>query len=917
MQELPDFFISRAGADADIAGVIGRILEEAGHRIVLQQWDFANRNFMERMHRALSSRARVIALLSNDYLASQHCEAEWLNAIAHDPLNTKGRLILLRIDECTPKGLLTALAYWDLVPVRGRDDLLADIVRAAIMPDAERRLMGPTRDYWQAPRTVLHPEIKPTAGFTGRDRELTVLGEALWRGETAAVTQPAAVHGLGGVGKSTLAREHAWRERDRYAGVWWLNAERTKDSEGFEGIEKGLVELGAIFIRGLGEAQDRVAAARQTLDFLADGGFAKPWLLVYDNVDDPRALKEWTPRSNAHVLATSRLGGWPQGVTPVEVEEWTMAEAITYLMTASRRPDLREDEAAAIAEALGRLPLALSHAAAYLRETVSATARSYLAALDAHMNAAPASADYPSAVFATFRGQAEEAEARAPGAKAVLSLAAFYAPDKVPEELFQQSPEHYPAPLAAVVADPLRLEQALGTLDRLSLIDFAPESRTFQVHRLVQAAARDALAGEVPAWAASAVSTANAAFPVVEFRNWPICERLLAHARAATGHASDELGAPLASLLSKAGGYLCDRAAYADAEPLYKRDLAISEKAPGQDHRDVGTSLNNLAHLYRAQGKYDLAEPLYQRSLSIIEKALGPDHPDVGISLNNLAGLYDTLGKHNLAEPLYQRSLSIREKALGPGHPDVGTVLNNLAGLYDTLGKYDLAEPLYQRSLLIREKALGPDHPEVGAALNNLAELYRAQGKYDLAEPLYQRSLSIREKSLGPDHPDVGASLNNLALLYLTLGNYDLAEPFYQRSLLIIEKALGPDHPDLGASLNNLAGLYEETGRAAEALLLRRRCLAIVRAKLPGTHPHVRHAQSSLMRLEATLGAGPGPAKLATALQPGSNPAPDALAASARGEEIALRPRSRLGRIALVLLLAVVLLAGLAAIARG
>jgi TIR domain len=113
MEGLPDFFVSRAGADAPFADRIGRILEDAGHRVVLQQWDFANRNFMERMHEALSCGARVIALLSNEYLASEHCEAEWLNAIAADPLNNKARLIVLRVAECTPRGLLTALAYWD------------------------------------------------------------------------------------------------------------------------------------------------------------------------------------------------------------------------------------------------------------------------------------------------------------------------------------------------------------------------------------------------------------------------------------------------------------------------------------------------------------------------------------------------------------------------------------------------------------------------------------------------------------------------------------------------------------------------------------------------------------------------------------------------------------------------------------
>ncbi|MCV4933336.1 tetratricopeptide repeat protein, partial [Escherichia coli] len=67
------------------------------------------------------------------------------------------------------------------------------------------------------------------------------------------------------------------------------------------------------------------------------------------------------------------------------------------------------------------------------------------------------------------------------------------------------------------------------------------------------------------------------------------------------------------------------------------------------------TSLNNLAGLYDAQGQYALAEPLYKRSLAIKEKALGPDHPDVATSLNNLAGLYDAQGQYALAEPLYKR----------------------------------------------------------------------------------------------------------------------------------------------------------------------------------------------------------------------------------------------------------------------
>ena len=69
----------------------------------------------------------------------------------------------------------------------------------------------------------------------------------------------------------------------------------------------------------------------------------------------------------------------------------------------------------------------------------------------------------------------------------------------------------------------------------------------------------------------------------------------------------------------------------------------------------MSPSLNNLAGLYQHQGRYADAEPLYKRSLAIYEKALGPDHPDVARSLNDLALLYAKQGRYADAEPLYKR----------------------------------------------------------------------------------------------------------------------------------------------------------------------------------------------------------------------------------------------------------------------
>ena len=80
----------------------------------------------------------------------------------------------------------------------------------------------------------------------------------------------------------------------------------------------------------------------------------------------------------------------------------------------------------------------------------------------------------------------------------------------------------------------------------------------------------------------------------------------------------------------------------------------------GPDHPDVATNLSNLGWLYYAQGKYSEAEPLYKRALAIDEKALGPDHPKVAGDLNNLGMLYNAQGKYSEAEPLLQARLGHR-----------------------------------------------------------------------------------------------------------------------------------------------------------------------------------------------------------------------------------------------------------------
>ncbi|CAN0234238.1 unnamed protein product [Scytosiphon promiscuus] len=131
--------------------------------------------------------------------------------------------------------------------------------------------------------------------------------------------------------------------------------------------------------------------------------------------------------------------------------------------------------------------------------------------------------------------------------------------------------------------------------------------------------------------------------------------------------------------------------------------------------------------LFELQGKFEEAEPLYKRSLAIDEKVYGPDHPEVATDLNNWAGLLESQGKLEDADPLYVRVLEILGATVGEEHPNYASALNNRAELLRAQGNYAEAVPLNERATKIWIKALGPEHPAVATALNNRALLLRAE----------------------------------------------------------------------------------------------------------------------------------------------------------------------------------------------
>jgi tetratricopeptide (TPR) repeat protein len=835
-QGLPDFFISRAGKDAKFAEKIGRILEVHGsYKVILQQWDFYNSNFMDRMDAALASGARVISLLTPYYLDSEYCAAEWMHALYGDPLNRKRKLIVLRAAPCEPRGLLRTIAFCDLVPVRDRDDLLAEAVKEAIMPDADRRRVDAQGSHWHEPRMLVQNNIRSPRNFIGREDAIYDIDSALWSGGREEATRPTVITGMSGVGKSTLAREYAVRARDCYAGAWWLNAERAKDSGLWDGIERGLVELGEMYVPGLARAQDRASAAHHTLHVLAYGGFDKPWLLIYDNVDDALVLDDWAPLGNVCVLATSRLRNWPETVCSVEIDEWTLPEAVRYLRqeTGTGRKDITDNDFETLAAALGCLPLALSHAAAYLKKRKTVTAAAYMEDLSSHMRGLPKDAKYRHTVYATLRAAVAQAEDEAPGAQAVMGLASFFAPDNIPQSLYRPGGEPCPPELAKVIAERRALDDALGALDDFSLIDFDPGQRTFSVHRLVQGAVREELMRQADGteWSATAISAISRELPDAENAVYPHAKaaHLIPHALAAIDNNSQAAGieAPLAHLLSQTGLFLGSRAHYAVAETLQARALELREKTFGKSHPSVATSLSGLAAIDWQQGRFKEAETRFTSALAIRESSLGPQHDLIATSCNNLGVLYISMGRCAEAEPLLARAVKMREALHGPEDELVAADLNSLGALYLAMGRYPEAERLLLRSQAISEKAHSAASIELAPGLSTLGDLCMAQGRYQEAEQHYARTLAIRQAAFGPEHPEVAIDLLRLGQLLFQERHVEQAEWHFQRAVGILERKLGREHPDVATALLSLAGLEMEQGRYERARQLYQRASAI------------------------------------------------------------------------------------------
>lgn len=605
---------------------------------------------------------------------------------------------------------------------------------------------------------VFHVSQPHNPNFTGRAEILESLCASLASGKATALT---AISGGGGFGKTQIAVEYCYRHAAEYDLVWWVKSETTVF------IVDDYIELAEKLGSPVGDEKDADAVVENVKQLLAK---TPRWLLVFDNAPGPAEIAKYLPRSkHGSVIITSRDPAFRGVAETLDIDVMNIDEAVAFLI---KRTGLKDKDAAReLAEALGRLPLALEQAGAY----IDGTRNDFSGYLDIYKKKGvelfkekfkPSNYDYT--VATTWELSFREIEKTLPEAAEFLNLIAFFAPDDIPIDVIGQGVEFLPESFAGYIKDNEMFDELIAALIRFSLVKRS--GKCVSIHRLVQEVTRNRLDEDSKKkWAQAAVEILNKAFPFEsgDVRTWSECSRLLPHSLIAANFSEvlDVANDATGRILNQIGLHFRGRAQFPEAKSAFERSLRMGEKTLGPDHPTVAIRVNNLGMVLQDMGDFPGAKAHYERALKIDEKAYGPAHPSVAIDVNNLGSVLYNMGDLQDAKEHFERALRIDEKVYGPDHPTVAIDVNNLGMVLKDMGDLKGAKEHFERALRIDEKALGPDHPSVARDVNNLGSVLQATGDLEGAKEKSERAYAILVKCYGENHPLTVKAQRNLELL--------------------------------------------------------------------------------------------------------------------------------------------------------
>ncbi|EXK81073.1 hypothetical protein FOQG_14415 [Fusarium oxysporum f. sp. raphani 54005] len=679
-----------------------------------------------------------------------------------------------------------------------------------------------------SPRQHWMVTFERNEGFVGREDVLRILLDRISPSANKDACQRTAIQGLGGIGKTQIALEVAFRLRDAdpSCSVFWVPA---VDATTFENAYRDIGQR--LGVAGLDDDKADVKTLVQAAISREDTG---RWLLIIDNADDPElmfgsgALACHLPCStNGSILFTTRtrevtnqLDIYAAGIIePTKMKREEAREMLQARLREDQVPDRASTDS--LLDFLDDLPLAIRQASAYMFKTGISTTRylEYCLSSDATL---------VKLLSQEFEDRGRYDRIKNPVATTWLISFKHISRDnrragEYLEFMCFLAERDIPISLLPPASDEIETEEAVGTLEAYGFITRREEGESLDMHRLVRLAMWNWLReeGQARQRYCGVVQRLDEVFPFPKHENREIWMRYMAHAqRVAESDEECEDEEAILGLLFNVAEALSIQGRYKGAAKLYRETLEAREKVLGKEHPSTLSSMNNLALMLNNMGEYEEAEKMHRETLGLKEKAFGKEHPSTLNTMNNLASMLGKIGKYEEAEKMHRETLEAREKVLGNEHLDtLGSMnnlanmlrklgdMNNLALMLDKMGDYEEAEKMHRETLEVREKVLGKEHPSTLDSMNNLALVLGNMGEYEEAEKMHREEWKLTEKVLGKEHPSTLDSMNNLANVLDNMGKYKEAEKMYRKTLKLKEKVFGKEHLSTLNSMNNLANV--------------------------------------------------------------------------------------------------------------
>ncbi|RSM36788.1 hypothetical protein DMA12_39000 [Amycolatopsis balhimycina DSM 5908] len=721
--------------------------------------------------------------------------------------------------------------------------------------------------------TFVSPHVDPLADFFGRASELDAMHTIFTGTAARGASKTVVLTGMGGVGKTSLARAYARHHRADYGVVWWIRAEETAT---IDGDFRTLLEI--LAPHDAGQISDAAAAVHA---LLADQ--PRPWLLILDNVPDASSARGLVPAAgDGHVLITSQATAhWPSGQAVIAVEPLGQETSIDLLTSLSLDDD--RDAAQVLAQELGGMPLALAQAGAFTRAgavTLATYLRLYRSRrTELHQEGRPP--DYPHTVATTWQLAFDRLT---PTARALLNVVCFYAPDAIPvHHLF--TPLHRVEgrlsdavePLSVLLDDELARHRAVGEVMAYSLM--APvraATMTVSMHRLVQAVTRDQFRtpSATREWVKAAHILLGAAFPteprtVVSVTTQHhvardlFAELLLVEQRVLGTDHPDTLATH--ESLARWTGHAGDTAS---ARDLYTELLQAQRRVLGAEHPDTLATYYNMSLFTGHAGDYSRARDLCADLATVQQRVVGAEHLDTLATRSRHAYWTGQAGDIVGARDLATELLIVQQRVLGAEH------LETIVGRYNTAFWTEKAEnpaaihDVYPHLRSMQEQVMDAEHPGTVTVRHNIPYWPGQEFDFAFLRAMFTDLLPVAKRTLGAEHPFTLKCHYNLTRWTGYLGNTAGARDLYTDLLTIGERALGAEHPDTLTTRHNLAYWTGLTGATVAAREQNAQLLAVRERVLGAEHPHTLTTRHNLAHWTAHAGDTVGAWDLFTALLP-------------------------------------------------